>query len=88
MNHLEKWMKPNVNAQNNYKSADDIRSDAYVYSSSSGTSPSIPPKPANIPLWKVSPAKNVSPLPKCTYNTKRFSQLSPPESQQESAQLK
>jgi TPR repeat protein len=34
----------------------------------SGPSPSIPPKPANIPLWKASLAKKVSPLPECTYN--------------------
>eukprot|EP00979_Chaetoceros_neogracilis_P004438 scaffold787_cov285-Chaetoceros_neogracile.AAC.2 len=41
-----------------------------------GTSPSIPPKPANIPLWKVSlEPKKVSPLPECTYNTKWYPPL-------------
>jgi hypothetical protein len=78
----------NINAQNNYKCADDIRSDAYVYSS--GTSSSTPPpQPANIPLWKESSQKKSPPFLSVPTTLSGFPNFPTPESrQQESAQLK
>jgi hypothetical protein len=77
----------NINAQNNYKSADDIRSDAYVYSS--GTSPSTPPPTReHPPLEGQSSQKKSPPFLSVPTTLSGFPTFPTPESQQESAQLK